>query len=214
MIECNIKLNWVTSVKLFDILQHSELPGVQGERFPIGIPGSALPSPLPPPLPTPPRKQEEEVAPPQNPQVPEQRLPPPSPPPSAIQTFADYDEDLPFTPLFPERSVEFYYPTHNTTEVPPGPYGPGVFVPPPEGFFADRNQSAVLPAPIPSFLLKPPLNIPNYYIKNDDNRGKQQQPQQPLSLSLPEADSVKQYLPPSVLDNTKRIPQISTSTGF
>lgn len=194
----------------------SELPAVQGDRPPLGIPGS-------PPF-VPPQGEPKS---PQNPQAPEQRQqqppqpspspsPPPSPPPSANQTFVDDDDDLPFTPLFPDRSVEFYYPTHNTTEVPPGPYGPGVFVPPPEGFFADRNRSAALDAPIPSFLLKPPLNIPNYYIKTDNKRGKQQQqqrPQWPLPLSLSEGDGAMQYLPPSVLEHADKTTKVSASAA-
>ena len=202
---------------LFDILKYPELPAVQGDRPPPGIPGSPPFVPLFPssPLP-PPRPQGEQVAPPQDPQAPEQRQsPPPPPPPSATnQTFVDYDEDIAFTPLFPDRPVDYYYPTHNTTEVPPGPAGPGVFVPPPEGFFADRNESAVLAAPIPSFLLKPPFNIPNYFIKSDDRRRKQQRPQQPVSPSLPEADIPMQYLPPSAVDHIESIPHVSTSTGF
>lgn len=85
--------------------------------------------------------------------------------PNANVTLVDDEEDVPFTPLFPERPVEFYYPTHNTTAQPPGPFGPGIFVPPPVHFFAPRNSSEVINVEISPKLFLPPFNLPNYYKK-------------------------------------------------
>jgi len=77
----------------------------------------------------------------------------------------DDDEDVPFTPLFPERPVEFYFPTHDTVEKPPGPNGPGVFVPPPLKYFAPRDPNEIINVDIPQKLFRPPFNLPNYYQK-------------------------------------------------
>lgn len=88
--------------------------------------------------------------------------------PSGNITVLDDDEDVPFTPLFPERPVEYYYPTHNTTAQPPGPFGPGIFVPPPVHFFAPRNKSEVIKVVISPNLFKPPFNLPNYYKKESE----------------------------------------------
>lgn len=80
-----------------------------------------------------------------------------------VTLVVDEDDEVPFTPLFPERPVEYYYPTHNTTAQPPGPFGPGIFVPPPATFFAPRNESVVIDVKIPQKLFRPPFNLPNYY---------------------------------------------------
>ena len=90
---------------------------------------------------------------------------PPSGNPGGNVTVFDEDEDIPFTPLFPERPVEYYYPTHNTTAQPPGPFGPGIFVPPPLQFFSPRNKSEVINVVIPPKLFQHPFNLPNYYQK-------------------------------------------------
>jgi hypothetical protein len=108
--------------------------------------------------------------------------PPPSTSgPNANVTLVDEDEDVPFTPLFPERPVEFYYPTHNTTAQPPGPFGPGIFVPPPLQFFAPRNKSEKINVEISPKLFLPPFNLPNYYQKVSAPavRPLPQRPQQP-----------------------------------
>ena len=89
----------------------------------------------------------------------------PPPPVGGNTTLLDDEEDVPFTPLFPERPVEYYYPTHNTTTQPPGPFGPGIFVPPPVQFFAPRNKSEILDVEISPKLFLPPFNLPNYYKK-------------------------------------------------
>lgn len=98
--------------------------------------------------------------------------------PNANVTLVSEDEDVPFTPLFPNRPVEFYYPTHNTTAQPPGPFGPGIFVPPPLQFFAPRNESDFQPIPISPTLFRPPFNLPNYYQKQTEP------PVRPIPLHL------------------------------
>lgn len=117
---------------------------------------------------------------------------PPVPPPSSNFTLPDDDEEVPFTPLFAERPVEYYYPTHNTTAEPPGPFGPGVFVPPPVAFFAPRDPNEVINVKIPEKLFRPPFSLPNYYQKQTKQRpagspsaatvGIQQQPQDHSNL--------------------------------
>jgi len=92
------------------------------------------------------------------------------PPPGVNFTIPEDDEDVPFTPLFAERPIEFYFPEHNTTANPPGPFGPGVFVPPPITYFAPRDPNEVLDVKIPEKLFKPPFNLPNYYQKTSQRR--------------------------------------------
>jgi len=163
---------------------------------PLSVPSSEI-NATRPPLPPPSQGN-------QPPQGQQQPTPQPQQPATAAgnqTTVADLDdEEVPFTPLFADRPVEFYYPTHNTTEVPPGPSGPGVFVPPPEGFFAGRDRDAALRAPIPQYLLEAPFFIPNYYAKSNRDHGDhdpaktfnggQQQPQSQPPVVL-------HYLPPS-----------------
>ena len=81
----------------------------------------------------------------------------------------DDDEDVPFTPLFAERPVEFYFPTHDTVAKPPGPNGPGIFVPPPLKYFAPRDPNEVINVDIPQKLFRPPFNLPNYYQKTSSS---------------------------------------------
>ena len=101
---------------------------------------------------------------------------PASGPPPINFTIPEDDEEIPFTPLFAERPVEFYYPHHNTTADPPGPFGPGVFVPPPAKFFAPRDPNEIIDVKIPQKLFRPPFNLPNYYQKQP--QGQQQQHKQ------------------------------------
>lgn len=112
--------------------------------------------------------------------------PPPSTSgPNANVTLVDEDEDVPFTPLFPERPVEFYYPTHNTTAQEPGPYGPGIFVPPPLHFFAPRNKSEKINVDISPKLFLPPFNLPNYYQKVSASAARPLSPPRPPQRAPP-----------------------------
>ena len=106
---------------------------------------------------------------------------------------------MPFTPLFPERPVEFYFPTHNTTEVPPGPNGPGIFVPPPKEYFAPRNESDAFDVSIPPALFKEPFNLPNYF---------------QATTAPPRVESVKEFypLPIKPLVNQPPVPVTAVTT--
>lgn len=115
---------------------------------------------------------------------------PPSGPPPINFTIPEDDEEIPFTPLFAERPVEYYYPEHNTTSQPPGPFGPGVFVPPPETFFAPRDPNEILDVKIPQKLFRPPFNLPNYYRKQQP-----QQQKQPVSNPIWPQGQINQKLP-------------------
>ncbi|EFX89443.1 hypothetical protein DAPPUDRAFT_303225 [Daphnia pulex] len=106
---------------------------------------------------------------------------PPGPP------ISDYQAPAPLPPIRIERPVEFYYPTHNTTAQEPGPFGPGIFVPPPLHFFAPRNKSEKINVDISPKLFLPPFNLPNYYhkVSGPAARPLSPRPQQPPPGHLP-----------------------------
>ncbi|KAK2717636.1 uncharacterized protein LOC136038734 [Artemia franciscana] len=92
----------------------------------------------------------------------------------------DYEDEVP-PPLFPPRDVEFYYPNHNATEVPPGPAGPGIFVPPPLNFFQQSNDTRhkellqkvheakiFMPPPWTSGFIPMNLNEPIFELRHPD----------------------------------------------
>jgi len=77
------------------------------------------------------------------------------PPENLTEPFDEDDLSLYYPPPY-----DFYYPQDNSTEVPPGPLVPGIFLPPPPNFFAPLNDSDEHSTPPPTTSLPPVTDTP------------------------------------------------------